>query len=221
MARSKEGHINVLLADDHVILLDSLCMLLEAEGDLKVVARVTDGNDAVRAARQLNPDVAILDIAMPGLNGIEAARAIRKASPSTRILILSMHDSAHYIYQSFQAGADGYLVKESAGAEMVDAVRLVNQGKRYIAARIAGAVIDELVRNRSALNGPLGDLSERECQILRLIVEGKTSAQAGKALNLSRKTVETYRSRLMQKLGMQDLPALVKFAIKHGLTTIP
>ncbi len=214
--------IAVFPADDHAVVRDGLRLLLEAEGDIKVVGGAADGRDAVRQVAQLRPDVAIVDIAMPALNGIEATRQIREVSPSTQVVILSMHSSAEHILGALEAGAQGYLVKELAGTEVVSAVRAVHAGTRYLSQRISGTALDHYLRQREALGlkGPLAHLSPREREVLQLVVEGKSSAEIADILHLSPKTVETYRSRLMRKLGTEDVPALVKFAIRHGLTPL-
>jgi len=210
MSRTTRKTISVLLADAQAILLDSLRALLEAEDDLKVVGRAINGEEAVRLAR-LRPDVAIVDISMPVMNGIEVARQIRETSPSTAILILSAHGSPYHVDQALRAGAAGYVVKQSAGPELVKAVRTIIAGKRYLS--------DSLVGN-SAARDPLRSLTGREREVLQLIVEGRSNAAAGSILGLSPRSVETYRARLMQKLGIDDLPTLVKFAIRHGITTL-
>jgi len=209
MPRKKKKTISVLLADDHAILVDGLRVLLEAEGDLKVVGRAVNGEEAVRLSRQLRPDVAIVDIKMPIMNGIEATRRIRETSPSTRVLILSGHALAHYVEQALSAGAGGYLLKGSSGPELVKAVRVIVEGKRYLSASVV----------RSTGRDPLASLTVREREVLQLIADGKSNAAAGSLLGLSPRSVETYRARAMQKLGIEDLPTLVKFAIRHGLTT--
>jgi DNA-binding NarL/FixJ family response regulator len=211
--------ITVLLADDHTVVRDGLRVLLEAQGDIAVTATTGDGREAVQLAKQHQPHVAVLDISMPGLNGIEATRQIRAASHETRVVILSIHSTAEQIYRAIQAGALGYLLKESAGAEVVTAVRAVADGKRYLSQKITDAVLtDYLLHKRE--KSPLESLSGREREVLQLTVEGKSAAQVADVLSLSPKTVETYRSRLMQKLGVSNLPALVKFAIQHGLTSL-
>jgi DNA-binding NarL/FixJ family response regulator len=210
MPRKKKKTISVLLADDHAILLDGLRALLEAEGDLKVVGRALNGEEAVRLSRQLRPDIAIVDIKMPVMNGIEATRRIRESSPSTLILILSAHVSAHYVDQALRAGAAGYVVKKSAGPELVKAVRTTIEGKRYLSTSLAGSMGQD----------PLASLTVRERDVLQLIADGKSNAAAASILGLSPRSVETYRARLMQKLGIEDLPTLVKFAIRHGMTTL-
>jgi DNA-binding NarL/FixJ family response regulator len=210
--------IRVLIADDHAIVRDGLRALLEAERDIQVVGDAADGRDAVRQAAQLCPDVVLVDIAMPELNGIEASRQIREVCPSAHVIILSMHSTAEHIFRALQAGARGYLLKESAGQEVIAAVRAVHAGQRYLSHKISNQALDDYARQREP--GPLDRLSPREREILQLVVEAKSSAEIAALLSLSPKTVETYRSRLMDKLGVGDLPGLVKFAIQHGLTPL-
>jgi len=211
-------NISVLLADDHAIVRDGLRLLLEAQPDIRVVGDADDGREAVRQTLQLCPDVAIIDIAMPNLNGIEAARQIHEACPCVQVIVLSMHSTSEHIFQALQAGARGYLLKESAGAEVVAAIRAVQAGRRYLSQKISNQAIDDYLRRREAATGPLDRLSPREWEVLQLVVEGKSSAEIADMLCLSPKTVETYRSRLMRKLGLDNLPDLVKFAVQHGLT---
>jgi len=211
--------IRVLLADDHAVVRDGLRALLEAQPGIEVVGDVANGREAVRAAQKLRPDIVVMDIAMPDLNGIEATLQIQDTSPSTRILILSMHSSTEHIFRALQAGARGYLLKDSAGTEVGEAVRAVHAGRRYLSQKIAATVIDDYISERHRTS-PLDSLSRRERQILQLIVEGNTSAQVGAILFLSPKTVDTYRSRMMHKLGIGDLPNLVKFAIQNGITQL-
>ena len=211
--------IRVLLADGHAVVRDGLRVLLEAQADIDVVGDVANGREVLRQAQQLHPDVVLLDIAMPEMNGIEATLQMRNAYPSTQILILSMHSTTEHIFRALQAGARGYLLKDSAGAEVVDAVRAVHAGRRYLSQKITATVIDDYIAERHRAS-PLESLSRRERQILQLIVEGKSSAEVGAMLFLSPKTVDTYRSRMMQKLGISDLANLVKFAIQHGGTQL-
>jgi DNA-binding NarL/FixJ family response regulator len=211
--------ITVLLADDHGVVRDGLCALLEAQGDIVVCAMAANGREAVRLAQAQQPQVAVLDIAMPELNGIAAARQIRAATPAIQVVILSIHATSEHIYQAFQAGALGYVLKESAGKEVVTAVRTVAAGQRYLSEKITASVMRDYLAEHPT-RSPLESLSKREREVLQLTVEGKTAAHVAERLGLSPKTVETYRSRLMQKLGMSDLPALVKFAIQHGLTSL-
>ena len=211
--------IRVLLADDHAVVRDGLRALLQTQPGIDVIADVANGRDAVREARKLRPDVIVMDIAMPDLNGIESTLQILHDWPSARILILSMHSTTEHIFRALQAGARGYLLKDSAGAEVVEAVRAVHAGRRYLGQKIAATVIDDYIAERHQAS-PLESLSRRERQILQLIAEGKTSAQVGAMLFLSPKTVDTYRSRMMHKLGIGDLPNLVKFAIQNGITQL-
>ena len=171
---------------------------------------------------KLCPDVVVMDIAMPELNGIESTRRLVQTCPSVRVIILSMHCTSEHIFRALQAGAHGYLLKESAGMEVVDAVRVVYAGRRYLSAAISDKLIDDYVLQRQAgeAKSPLGRLSPREWEILQLVVEGESNADIADTLSLSSKTIETYRSRLMHKLGIGDLPSLVKFAIQHGLTPL-
>ena len=212
--------IRILLADNHAVLTDALRLLLDAQRDMKVAACANDGADAVHLASKLHPDVAVLGINMPGINGIEAARQIRKLSPSTRVVILSMYTSPEYVYQAFRAGADGYVVKEASAAELLEALRRVTKGKRYMSDAISSLLIGDITGEPSASQDPLQSLTEREREVLRLTVSGKSSAAAAKTLGLSPKTVESYRSRIMRKLELHDMPSLVKFAIRYGLTSL-
>lgn len=211
--------ISVFLVDDHTVVRDGLRFLLEAQGDIKVVGNANDGRDAVRQVSILKPDVVVMDIAMPELNGIEATLQIQKKCPSARVVILSMHSTAEHIRQALQAGAQGYVLKKSAGEEVVEAVRAVNAGRGYLSKAIAGIVIDDYKYLKPAPS-PLENLTRRERQILQLIAEGKSNTEAAQILFLSPKTVETYRSRMMQKLGISNLRGLMKFAVQHGLTSL-
>jgi DNA-binding NarL/FixJ family response regulator len=211
--------IKVLLADDHAVVRDGLRALLEAQPEIEVVGDVANGREALREARRLTPDVVVMDIAMPELNGIEATVQMQETCPSTQILILSMHSTTEHIFRALQAGARGYLLKDSAGAEVVEAVRAVHAGRRYLSQKIVASVIDDYIAERRRAS-PLDSLTRRERQILQLTVEGKSSAEVGTMLFLSPKTVDTYRSRMMQKLDIGDLPTLVKFAIQHGITQL-
>ncbi len=208
--------IRVVLIDDHAVVRDGLAQLLASERDIEVVGSFEDAAGALAAAPRARPHVAVLDVAMPDMNGIELARRLVETAPGVRILMLSMHRLPEYVRQSFAAGAHGYLLKESAGREVIAAIRAVHAGRRYF-----GRGIDaDLADGKGAARGPLEVLSERERQVLRLVVEGRTSAETAQALELSPKSVETYRSRVMQKLGIADLPGLVKFAIRNGITTV-
>jgi DNA-binding NarL/FixJ family response regulator len=210
--------ITVILADDHPVVRDGLCFLLNAQSDIKVIGTADNGHEAVQLATKLSPNVAVMDIAMPLLNGIEATQQITSTCPHTRVMILSIHFTSVHIQRALQAGAMGYLLKESAGEEVVEAIRTVHEGRRYLSRKIAETVVEDYVRQGGG--DVLEGLSPRERQVLQLIAEGKTSAEAAQILFLSVKTVETYRSRFMQKLGLKDMTALVKFAIQHGIISL-
>ena len=213
--------IHVFLADDHAVVRDGLRMILEAEKGITVVGEAGDGREAVRQVKRLRPDVAIVDIAMPELNGIEATLQIREARPATQVVILSMYATAEHIYRALEAGALGYVLKESAGKEVLDAIRAVQVGRRFLSEKIAEAMIEDYIRQRRASpdKDPLSPLTPREREVFQLVVESKSSKEIAKIMYLSPKTIETYRSRLMQKLDVHDVPSLVKFAVEHGLTT--
>jgi DNA-binding NarL/FixJ family response regulator len=211
--------ITVLIADDHAVVRDGLRSMMEVHGDINVIGDASDGREAVDKVAQLCPDVAIVDIAMPELNGIDATRKILQLCPSTGVIILSMYSSTEHIVRSLRAGALGYVLKESAGIEVVNAIRAVHDGHRYLSEKILDRVIDDYLRRRDTVgaDSPLARLSLREREILQLVVEGKSSVEAAKILGLSPKTVETHRSRLMKKLEVGDLVGLIKFGVQHGL----
>ncbi len=211
--------IRVLLIDDHAVVRDGLTALLHAQADIEVVGSFGEARDGLRAAEQLLPSVLILDIAMPRLNGIEAARLFQDRYPEVPILILSMYADTEHVYQALRAGANGYVLKESAASEVVTAVRSLHSGGRYMSERIGGWVLDDYLHGRAG-DDPLDRLSARERQVMQQVVEGRTSAEIAALLNLSPKSVDTYRSRMMTKLAVEDLPSLVKFAIRHGVTGI-
>ncbi len=212
--------ITVFLADDHTVVRDGLRYLLEAQPDIRVIGDAANGREAVRLVEKLCPDVVIMDIAMPELNGIEATRNIRVACPPAQIIILSMHSTSEHIGRALQAGANGFLLKESAGIEVVSAVRAVHTGHRYLSQKISDRLIDDYRHQIAKTESSLSRLSPREREVLQLVVEGKSNADIADTLSLSLKTVETYRSRMMDKLDISDLPSLVKFAIQHGLTSL-
>ena len=208
--------IRVLLADDHAIMREGLHALLAASPGISVIAEAGNGREALRRTEELAPDVLVMDISMPDLNGIEAARIIRQKYPAIRIVMLSMHSSAEHVFRAFEAGASGFVLKDSAGAEVNEAVHTAHAGGRYLS-----PALGDIAREPGLTDGrasPLDSLSPRERQVLQLVVEGKSSAEIARIVHLSPKTVETYRSRLMKKLGVPDVPSLVKFAIQHGLT---
>jgi DNA-binding NarL/FixJ family response regulator len=206
--------IRVLLADDHAVVRYGLRVLLEMS-DIEVVAEAPDGREALRLCRELDPDVAILDLAMPGLNGIDAAQMLRERCPRTRVVILSMHGDSEHVHRALAAGASGYLLKGAASEEVLAAVRTVHAGREY---RGAGLAPGSPGSTPSAAAGPLESLSIRERQVLQLVAEGHSSADIAAIVHLSPKSVDTYRSRIMRKIGVRDVAGLVKFALQHGLT---
>ncbi|MCX8061049.1 MAG: response regulator transcription factor [Anaerolineales bacterium] len=214
--------IRVFLADDHAVVRDGLRVLLESQAEIQVVGVAGDGNTAIRECLKMKPDVILMDIAMPSINGIEATAQILAHNPHARVIILSMHDSREHILRALRAGARGYLLKESAGDEVIQAVRSVAEGNLYLSQQITERIVEDYLNLQEQVEkqDPLEKLSERERQVLRLVAEGKSSAEIAKMLFLSVKTVETYRSRIMEKLEIADLPGLVKFAIQHGVISL-
>jgi DNA-binding NarL/FixJ family response regulator len=212
--------ITVFLADDHAVVRDGLRHLLEAQPDIKVIGDAANGREAVRQVEHLCPNIVVMDIAMPELNGIEATRKIVDRCPGTHVIILSMHSASEHIRRALKAGALGYLLKESAGNEVVSAVRAVHANHSYFSQKLSDRLINDYRELVQEAESPLARLSPRELEVLQLVVEGKSNAEIAEILCLSPKTIETYRSRLTHKLGIHDLPGLVKFAIQHGLTSL-
>jgi DNA-binding NarL/FixJ family response regulator len=216
--------VKILIADDHAVLREGLRMILEAMSDMNVVGEAINGRDAIEKAEQLKPDVIVMDIAMPEMNGIEATRIICKRLPSVMVIILSAYQNSEHIFRAIEAGARAYLLKESAGAWATKAIHTVMKGQYYFGAgvedprNVLGAGNRTTRSRRNNLTSPIESLSQREREALQLVVEGKTSAEIAEILSLSPKSVETYRSRLMLKLGVNNIPSLVKFALLHGIT---
>jgi DNA-binding NarL/FixJ family response regulator len=210
--------LRVLLADDHGIVADGLRALVQAQPDMEVVGVAGNGHDAVRLTRELKPDVVVMDHSMPVMNGTEAARMITQRNTATRIVILSMHANAVHAHRALQAGASGYVLKQSAAAQIVEAIRAVHAGRRYLSEPLADELLDQMISNTP--EDPLDSLSARERQVLQMLAEGTSIAGIAATLSLSPKTVETYRARTMQKLGLDNFAALVKFAIQHNLVAL-
>jgi two-component system, NarL family, response regulator NreC len=211
--------IRVLIADDHAVVADGLCHLLEARSDIEVVDTVSSGREAISRTMELQPHVVLMDSTMPDLNGIEATRIIRERCPQARVLILSVHSDPLHVVRALRAGAAGYVPKSSAGSDVVDAIRAVHRGQRYLHPTMAESVLGQLVEPEQT-DDPVARLSSRERQVLQLLAEGKSVADIAVLLSLSPRTVETYRARMMEKLEMHDMPSLVKFAILHRLTAL-
>ncbi len=214
--------IRVLVADDHAIIREGLRVMLGNQPDMEVVAVATNGREAIRLVDEHDLDVTVMDVSMPELNGIEAIQQIMPRHPQLEVVVLSIHDTKPYVFRALKAGARGYLIKETAGLEVVDAVRAVHRGERYLSQRIADLLTEPSFRKLDSLmeDGPLEALSPREREILQLVAEGKTSQEIAERLSISSKTVDTYRSRLMQKIRVDDLAGLVKFAIQHGVISL-
>ena len=211
--------IKVLIADDHGVVAEGLRFVVEAQADMEVVATVQDSREAVRRSMEEGPDVVLIDHAMPVLNGTEATRLIRERRPETHVIILSMYSNRVHVLRALQAGATGYVVKKSAAKEVVDAIRAVHRGGRYLSHELADGLIDQAVQ-KTATEDPLERLSSRERQVLQMLAEGHVVADIAATLSLSPKTVETYRARMMEKLEIHDFAGLVKFAIQHGITSL-
>ena len=210
--------VRILIADDHAVVREGLRMILEATGDMTVVGEALDGRDAIEKAATLRPDVIIMDISMPEMNGIEATRIICERLPMVKIIILSMHHTNEHIFRAIQAGARAYLLKESAGASVATAIQAVMKEQFFFGAGVEAPPNVDRNNSRARASSPLESLSQREREVLQLVVEGKTSVEIAEILSLSPKSVETYRSRLMLKLGVNNIPSLVKFALLHGIT---
>ena len=211
--------LRILIVDDHAVVADGIRHLLAAQKDLEVVATAGDGVEAVRMAGELRPDVIVLDIVMPRMNGIDAAREIVRRDPQARVIILSMYSDSDRVYESLQAGARGYVLKRDLADELILAIRQVGAGGRYLSPGVTDTVITDYLEEKRAPT-PLHQLSARERHVLQMLVEGKSAASVARKLQLSPRTIETYKARLMRKLGLSDLPALVKFAVRHGLTPL-
>ncbi len=213
--------IKIILCDDHRIIRDGLRSLLETQPDMAIVGEGINGFEACKLARSFSPDIVILDVAMPDLNGIAAARRLREETPKSRILALSMHSDRHFVTSMLQAGAAGYLLKDCAFTELIDAIRTIHNGGLYISPKIAGDVLQAFSRRTRTTRKPSKvELSERESEILQLIAEGKSTKNAADQLHLSVKTIETHRLNIMRKIGVRSVAGLTKYAIREGLTTL-
>ena len=215
-------NIRVLVADDHAIIREGLRVMLGNQPDMEVVGVATNGREAVHLVEKHEPDIAVIDLSMPELNGVEAIQQMIPRHPHLQVVVLSIHETKPYVYRALKAGAKGYLVKETAGLEVVDAVRAVYGGERYLSQSISDLLTTESFQKLESLIdvSPLEVLSPREREILQLVAEGKTSQEIAERLSISPKTVDTYRSRLMHKIGVDDMASVVKFAIQHGVISL-
>jgi DNA-binding NarL/FixJ family response regulator len=214
--------IKVVLVDDHTMVRSGVKALLEGSPGIQVIGEASDGREAVKLAGKLNPDVVVLDVAMPKLNGIEAARQIKRNQPTCHVVMLSMHEDRQYIFEALRAGAGGYVLKDAAFSELVNALRTVTGGQTYLSPAVAGTVLEDYVnRARGDIAGnELEKLSGREREVLQLIAEGKSSPEIAKALHISIHTVDTHRRNIMEKLDVHNLAGLIKFAVRHGLSSL-
>jgi len=214
--------IKVFIVDDHKMVREGFRLLLEIDPDIVVLGEAGNGRDAVKKVIKESPDVVLMDIAMKGLNGIEATEQIVKECPTIKVIILSMHSSSLHIFRAFKAGAMGYILKESAGEDVIKAIHMVKNGRMFLGEKVSRLMVQDYVKTREIkdIDDPLARLSPREREILQLLVEGNSNSEIAEILYLSPKTIETYRSHLLKKLGISDLPGLVKFAIQQGLTAI-
>ena len=211
--------LRIIVVDDHGIVREGLMALLDREEGMQVVGSAASGRAAILAAERLQPDVIIMDLVMPDLNGIDATRRILSTNPLTSIIALSASHTSEHVSRALRAGARGYVVKDAKGAELVEAVRTVSAGKRYLSRRVSpGPTEDALVERPTKT--PMESLSARERDVMLRIVEGRTSLDIAKELSLSRKTVDTYRARLMVKLGVSNRTALIRFAIANDLIAL-
>jgi DNA-binding NarL/FixJ family response regulator len=211
-----DAPIRILLADDHALVRHGLRLTLDAEADLEVVAEVSDGAEAVESALRVPIDLAVLDVTMPRLTGIQAARQITEQRPDVRVLILSMHDNEQFFFEALRAGASGYVLKSAAQEDLVAACRAAMRGEPFLYPKGVAALVREWLEGGAA--GPVPDpLSERESEVVKLIAEGFTSREIGRVLQISDKTVERHRSNVLEKLGLKDRVALTRYAIRRGL----
>ena len=205
----------ILIADDHGVVRGGLRLLLERQAGFEVVGEAADGAEAVREALALRPDVAILDVAMPRLTGLQAAREIRAQAPEVQVLVLSMHDDERYVFEALKAGASGYVLKREADTALVDAVHATTRGEPFLTHAATEAIVREWMSDDTL--APSEPLTPREQEVLKLIAEAHTNREIGEVLHLSEKTVESHRANILRKLGMRDRVQLVRYAIRRGL----
>jgi two-component system response regulator NreC len=206
--------IRILLADDHAVVRQGFKMILAAQTDMEIVGEAGNGREAVEQAEQLRPDIVVMDVAMPELNGIEATRRLAASMPHTRVIALSMHKDSVYVREILRAGARGYLLKDSGAGDLVTAIRAVASGESYLSPAISNAVLDDY---RKHVTNPIDLLTSREREVLQMLAEGKTNKEIAVVLDLSVYTVEAHRGRIMEKLNVHSINELVRFAVRNGL----
>lgn len=211
--------IRILLSDDHTILRTGLKMLIGAAGDLEVIGEAQDGEEAVELAERLRPDVVLMDISMPKMDGIKATAEIKRRLPGVKVLMLTMHENDEYLFRTIQAGGSGYVLKKAADDEVLDAIRHVATGGAFLRPAVTTKLVQDYLErvNKGEESDSYGKLTEREREILRLIAEGHTNAQIAQMLVISVRTVESHRAHIMEKLGIQTRAELVKYALRKGL----
>jgi two-component system response regulator NreC len=211
--------IRIVLADDHIVMRNGLRLLLERQSDFEVVGEAADGRKTVEVCEALRPDAAVLDIAMPNLNGIEAARQISAKLPKTAIVILSMHSDEGYVLRALKAGARAYLLKDSAEADLINAIHVVTEGKAFFSPAISRMLVDDYVHRlqQRGVEDSYELLTTREREILQLLAEGKSNKEVANILNLSLYTVETHRGNMLQKLNLHSVPELILYAVRKGV----
>ena len=211
--------IRILLADDHAIVRDGVRALLEKQSDMEVVAEAADGREAVQMVDEHLPDVVVMDVGMPTLNGIDATRRIVAAHPQISVVILSMHQDESYVLRSMRAGAKGYLLKDSLRSDVLDAIRAVSQGRSYLTRKISRMMQEDYIREmeQRGLEDSYDLLTDRERDVLQLAAEGKPNKEIAGALNISLTTVETHRTHILQKLGLHSVPELILYAVRKGI----
>jgi two-component system, NarL family, response regulator NreC len=213
--------IRILLADDHTVVRDGLRALLEKQPDMTVVAEASDGRDSIRLAEEQSPDVVVMDIGMPSLNGIEATRRILAANPRTAVVMLSMHQDESYVLRSLKAGAKGYLLKDSLRGDVIDAIRAVAQGRSFLTRKVRLMLQEDYVRQMESrgLEDSYDLLTDREREVLHMVAEGKSNKEVAGLLNISPTTVETHRAHILQKLGIHSVPELILYAVRKGIVS--
>ena len=211
--------VRVLISDDHAILRSGLKMLLNAEPDIEVIGEATTGEEAIKLAGELKPDLVLMDVSMPGMGGVEATEQIKKRYPQIKVLILTMHESEAYLFRTIKAGGSGYVLKKSADTELISAIHQVIQGESFLKPSVTMALAQDYLERVQAgeVNDTYSTLTEREREILKLIAEGNTNPEIAKLLVISVRTVETHRAHIMDKLGLHHRSELVKYAFRKGL----